>query len=46
MPGMNNIKAFIIYKFMFLQLESTILNSEVTVPKEQDTAFQRVSLVI
>jgi hypothetical protein len=46
MPGMNNIKAFIIYKFMILQLECTNLDSEVTVHKEQGTAFQRVSSVI
>lgn len=45
MPGMNNIKAFIIYKFVFLQLEYTNLDSEVTVHKEEDTAFQRVSSV-
>lgn len=43
---MNNIKAFIIYKFMSLQLEWTNLDFEVTVHKKQDTAFQRVSLVI
>ena len=46
MSGMNNIKAFFIYKITFLQLECTNLHSEVTVHKEQDTAFQRVSSVI
>jgi len=31
---------------MFLQLECTNLDSEVTVHKEQDTAFQMISSVI
>jgi hypothetical protein len=46
MPGMNNIQTFIIYKFMFLQLECKNLDSEITVHKEQETAFQRFSSVI
>jgi hypothetical protein len=39
MPGMNNIKACVTYKFMFLQLECINLDPEATVQKEPDTVF-------